>query len=353
MPDSSPNNWTNLQIPHSLTGRLYGRVSRADLRTSEREIRQSDIVFIHLLYRFHAVWAARVAGQAGVPVVIVPHGGLDPWVFTYRGFPKKVWLRTHRNLLFGEKSTVLFATEAEARKAERAVNAYRRKVFSWPVERRTPLNGYDERAKGTAACRKLLFVGRLHPMKRVLETIRALRSLNRSDWTLTIAGPPSPEISGVILQRESGELWGHRIHYLGEVPRDQLGPLYAQSDALLLFSHRENFGCVVAEAMCEGLPVAISDGVDIHSLVAKSGSGMVESIDTEEDIARALTRLLDISPADLTSMGIAGAKLGSEEFRFESFADSLNNLVIDCVSGRQNSSYQPASAASPAPPPGA
>ena len=38
---------------------------------------------------------------------------------------------------------------------------------------------------------KLLFVGRLHPMKRVLETINAMRELPDGACNLTLVGEPS------------------------------------------------------------------------------------------------------------------------------------------------------------------
>ena len=172
---SLPQSWTNVPIGDSILGRAYGFVSRSDLRGFEPWIRRADVVFIHLLYRGHCSWAARVARENGIPVVVVPHGALDPWVFSYRGLRKRTWLQMHREVLFGAKSTVLFATEAEANKARQ-----------WFIHQ--PRKSSHGRSNGSLQLRSIwcaqrydltpevLFVGRLHPMKRVLETIfRALR----------------------------------------------------------------------------------------------------------------------------------------------------------------------------------
>ena len=332
IPASSNQSWEHVPIPDSIIGRAYGHVSRSELRGFEQTIRNADIVFIHVLYREHSVWAARIAQKCGIPVVVVPHGCLDPWVFSYRGLRKRIWLRMHREVLFGANSTSLFATDAEAEKARKAISSSSERIISWPAVRLTLTSDGSMRRKGVVAPRKLLFVGRIHPAKRVVETIRALARLNRTDWQLTLAGAATSEIPVETLRREAGSLWGGQIQYVGEMNREQLGALYAESDALLLFSHRENFGYVVAEAMCEGLPVVISDDVDLASLVTRSGSGIVKAIRTENDIAGALTDLLALSSEELTAMGISGARTGGEEFKFEKFAASLNALVMDITS---------------------
>lgn len=332
IPASSPEFWQNVPVPDSILGRAYCLVPESELRGFEQAIRNADLVFIHILYRKHSVWAARIARENGIPVVIVPHGCLDPWVFSYRSLRKRIWLRMHREILFGANTTSLFATDAEAEKARKSVGPSSERIISWPAGRLTLTSDGSVRRKGAGVRRKLLFVGRLHPMKRILETIRALARLNRSDWQLTIAGPATPEIPVETLRREAGSLWGGQIQYAGEKDRPQLGALYAESDALLLFSHRENFGYVVAEAMCEGLPVVISADVDLGSLVKRSGSGIVKAIRTEKDIAEALTDLLALSSEELTEMSISGTRTGAEEFRFEKFAASLNALVMDLTS---------------------
>ncbi len=208
-------------------------------------------------------------------------------------------------------------------------------MLSWPLEELGHNAQGVSLRKGFGSRRKLLFIGRLHPMKRILETIRALRGLNRSDWELTIAGPPSLEISVKTLQQESAHLWNDQIRYIGTVERSGLGMVYANADALVLLSHRENFGYVVAEAMCEGLPVAISSDVDLSSIVTKSRSGLVKSIRNDKDIADILRALLDLSSRELADMGIAAAATARHEFRFDRFSDSLNALVTDCVSGHR------------------
>jgi glycosyltransferase involved in cell wall biosynthesis len=334
IPSEYPSLWKHVAVTRSRLGRAYADVREADLKSSEKKLETADLIFVHLLYRRHAVWAARFARARGIPIVVVPHGALDPWVFSYRGKRKRIWLLAYRSFLFGSGSTILFATEAEATKAASIISPGKSRIISWPVSRLTTTDNPLERVRGRCSTRELLFAGRLHPMKRILETVTALRNLDRRDWRLTIAGPATEEISVRMLERTAGSDWGARIRYVGPQNHDQLGQLYATSDALVLFSHRENFGYVVAEAMCEGLPVAISDAVDLHPVVQRAGAGIVKTIRTENDIRTILSELLDAPPGDLTRMGISGARSAQSEFPFEKFVESLNALVRDCARER-------------------
>ena len=329
-PHSDPN-WLNLPVPGSMLGKSYGYIRRSELQPGEELIREADVVFVHLLYRYHCIWAARVARDHGKPVIVVPHGTLDPWVFTYRGLRKRAWLHMHRNLLFGDGNTVLFATQAESLKAKAVVTSARERVISWSAERLTRGGKPDRRPDGH---RKLLMVGRLHPMKRVIETIQALRRVGGSHWTLTVAGPPTTEISPDDLRKAAGPLWDSQIRYVGHLDREQLFPLYAESDALLQLSHRENFGYAVAEAMCEGLPVVVSEGVDISPIVSNWDCGLVRAIRSDTDIDRILADLLALSTERLGAMGLAAAAAARSEFSFERFAGSVNDLVVSTVRQR-------------------
>ena len=302
-PHSDPN-WLNLPVPGSMLGKSYGYIRRSELQPGEELIK---------------------------PVIVVPHGTLDPWVFTYRGLRKRAWLHMHRNLLFGDGNTVLFATQAESLKAKAVVTSARERVISWSAERLTRGGKPDRRPDGH---RKLLMVGRLHPMKRVIETIQALRRVGGSHWTLTVAGPPTTEISPDDLRKAAGPLWDSQIRYVGHLDREQLFPLYAESDALLQLSHRENFGYAVAEAMCEGLPVVVSEGVDISPIVSNWDCGLVRAIRSDTDIDRILADLLALSTERLGAMGLAAAAAARSEFSFERFAGSVNDLVVSTVRQR-------------------
>ena len=70
----------------------------------------------------------------------------------------------------------------------------------------------------------------------------------------------------------------NRVHWLGMLTGSLKWGAYRCADALILPSHQENFGIVVAEAMACGTPVLISDKVNIWREVLGAGAGLVAPI---------------------------------------------------------------------------
>jgi glycosyltransferase involved in cell wall biosynthesis len=304
-------------------GRLWGFAHKEALGRAEELAAQSDVIVAHALYLYHTRWAERMARKYRKPLVVALHGALDPYCFTYRKLRKKIWLSTFGRSLF-KYATIIYATEGERRKAEVAIGKTRSTVISWPLGDETLAA-----AAGTAPRRaptRLLFAGRLHPMKRVLETISAFVNLNPRNSELVIAGPQTPEIKLPQLMAAAGPLWGKRVSYLGELPRQRLYDEMKRSDGFVLFSHRENFGHAVAEAMTFGLPPIISSDVDIHEVVSGGGAGRVFAIKTERHIQDALAEVLATPEAEWMAMSRNAAAAAPREFGFAAFAENLSTL---------------------------
>ena len=68
---------------------------------------------------------------------------------------------------------------------------------------------------------------------------------------------------------------------------------YRAADAFVLTSHSENFGIVIAEALACGLPVLISDKVNIWREIEGGGAGLVEP-DTVDGATSLLERWLNL-----------------------------------------------------------
>src|SRR5262249_12587455 len=149
----------------------------------------------------------------------------------------------------------------------------------------------------------VLFLGRLHPIKRLDLLADAFTRLRKSGTNacLVIAGP------------DEG---GHRrrveplfaevardVRWAGAVDGDDKWALIAASRALVQCSDSESFGLSVAEALAAGVPVVVTDRGAWRE-ISTIGGGLVVSHDAQ-GVAGALDRIL-ADPQGARAMGERG-----------------------------------------------
>jgi glycosyltransferase involved in cell wall biosynthesis len=102
---------------------------------------------------------------------------------------------------------------------------------------------------GLSAGEYLLLVGSLKPNKNLEVVARALSKSRELPWTIAVAGAADSRIF-----RSAGAA-DPRMKFLGFVPDEHLGVLYAHASWLLFPSLYEGFGLPALEAMANGCPV--------------------------------------------------------------------------------------------------
>ena len=333
--DSPDEMWLgNAPVPATGCGPGLG-VYGYHRRLKERllaEMGSFDLMMVHGLWQYHGVCALAVAKKIGKPFYVFPHGMLDPWFkrkFPIKHYKKQVyWLFIEQSILRHAKA-VLFTSNYEQKRGIGTFwprVTYRSNVLPLGVKQSpqdTELlrRQFLRQFPGLANKRFLLFLGRLHPKKGCDILIQAMAQLS-SEIELVIAGPESNQAYGEYLRRAAR---GLPITFTGMLQAGSKWGALASAEGLILPSHQENFGLVVAEALAFGLPVLISNQVNTAEWIESYGAGFVEP-DTPEGTRRLIQRWL---AADQQCLRLAARNCFRDHFNIETTSEQLLNLLVD------------------------
>ena len=310
--------------------------------------RKYDCVIVNGIWQYHsyACWLALHGTET--PYVVFTHGMLDPWFKSqYPIKHLKKWLywpwadyRVLRDAKF-----VLFTSEEERTLAAKSFWLYRVNPFVVGYGTRAPKFDLQKlrleffsRFPDLRNKRLAIFVGRIHPKKGCDLLIEAFsRSLARDpDWHLLIVGPDQVGWQAD-LERLSDTLGiKDRITWPGMLQGEQKWGALASSEVFVLPSHQENFGIVVAEALACGIPVLISNQVNIWREIQSENAGFVEQ-DTLGGTVNLLEAWSQIGEAGRSAMRVNCRRCFDRYFDLDRTSSRLLNL-IERVSQRDDSS---------------
>jgi glycosyltransferase involved in cell wall biosynthesis len=287
-----------------------------------RESRRADLVHVHGLWNFTAWAGVRAAEAAGIPYAISPRGMLQPDAVAHHRVLKAIAYRAveRRHV---ERATLLHATsDAEAR----ALAGIGPRVVMLANGVDAPVVSADRiaRVRQTFGVPSdadvVLFLGRLHPIKRLDLLADAFAQLRRGGRraTLVIAGPDEAGYRRRIqpLFRDVAD----DVRWVGGVDEDDKWALLAASRALIQCSDSESFGLAVAEALAAGVPVVVTDRGAWPQLPAVGAGFMVAH--QPAAIAGALDRLL-ADPAAARAMGERGRVWAARTFGWDAIGRAM------------------------------
>ena len=248
------------------------------------------VVVVHGIWQYHALAVARAARAANVPLLVFPHGMLDPWALRQSRWLKCAAWWAFNRMVFRQAASVCFTTEDERRLAASRLGKIQGAQVIVPLGVEEPpdstevLKAEFESAHPTLAGRRVfLYLGRLHPKKGCDMLLQAFADWRATDDPgrtvhLRFVGPPDTMHFQASLEdqcRALGLNLGVDISFAGSVTgRDKWREL-AAAEVLVLPSHQENFGIVVAEALACEVPVLLSDKVNTAPFIAEHGAGLV------------------------------------------------------------------------------
>jgi glycosyltransferase involved in cell wall biosynthesis len=267
--------------------------------------------------------------ESACPVVISPHGDLDPWALNNSPRKKRVAaaLFERRHL---ERAACLHALNAAEARTFRAFGLHN------PIA--IVPNGVDIPALSAAGYRPppwswraekvgrvLLYLGRLHPKKNLTALLEAWSTASRdtgqcADWWLAIAGWDQLGYEAKLRQLLAAS-GAPRVLFLGPQYGSPKDACFRHASAFILPSLSEGLPNVVLEAWSYGLPVLMTPECNLPE--GKLEGAAIEVSGTAEAIATGLRTLFSMRDADLARMGQAGRDLVKRKFAWPQVASQM------------------------------
>jgi glycosyltransferase involved in cell wall biosynthesis len=318
----------------------------------------------------HAV--ASAARSMRVPRIVSPRGMLTSWALQHRGWKKKIaWELYQRSDL--QSAQVLHATSLDEATVFRAAGLTQavamipngvdlpaalnsslrldrglpplgewRKEFAQSKAHRAERAGASESLgqgevsnqspsshlpsptsllPAPGSVRTALFVGRIHPIKGLLNLVNAWAQVQPRGWRMVIAGTGA----GGHMRELKAEIRKLKLdtsfEFVGSVEGQAKWDLYRRAELFVLPSHSENFGIVVAEALACGVPVITTRGTPWQDLVVHSCGWWINN--GTQPLAEALRDAMSRTDEEQHEMGRRGRELVGKNYSWPGIAAQM------------------------------
>ncbi len=275
----------------------YSRQLKSLLSTRVSEF---DLVHVHNLWSYMNIAVSHACRKRNVPFVVSTHGMLDPNSLSRKSWKKKLYGRLIEFPQLRHASGMIYTHEEEQALANSSCSGL-------PTGYVVPLGADELPSEGITEAKAellkkypafkdkklVLFFGRLHPKKGLDLLIPAMAILLRKMPAvhLVLAGPIDEgyriKVDRMIKEHQLEE----QITFTGPVFETQKWGMLSLADLFVLPSYQENFAITVVEALRVGLPVVLSEHVNIWQDIVSAQAGLKCRLDSA-DIADTLENIL-------------------------------------------------------------
>lgn len=293
-----------------------------------------DIVIINGLWQYHGFGAWRALHRMKVPYFVFTHGMLDPWfkrTYPFKHLKKWLYWPWAEYRVLRDARAVFFTCEDERMLARKSFWLYCAREAVLTYGTKTPPGNVGELREifystypHLRSKRVLLFLSRIQEKKGCDLLIEAFAKVAATDSNLHLL-MAGPDQTGWVatLQAQAKRLGvAECVTWPGMLQGDDKWGAFYASEAFVLPSHQENFGIVVAEALGCGLPVLISDKVNIWREIEADGAGIVNP-DTVEGTEKTLRSWLTLNTQERQNMVLKAHLTFKNRYTVDAMASSF------------------------------
>jgi glycosyltransferase involved in cell wall biosynthesis len=275
-------------------------------------IRWTDVVHLTAVYSPPTIPTLMLAHAFRKPVVWSVRGALQRWNGSTRTSAKQ-WWESLCNLTCDPERVILHVTsEEEKNESIRRIPNARVAVIPNGID--VPLS--IETVPPVDHLR-LLYLGRLHPIKGIENLLRAMTRLQHPA-TLSISGVGDSQYERKLRSMVNELQLTGSVTFHGPVSGEVKERQFAEADVCVVPSYKENFCMVVVESLAHGVPVVASLGTP-WSRLEEMGCGLWVS-NEEDQLAAAIDRIGEMT---LREMGARGRDWMVRDFSWQTVADRM------------------------------
>lgn len=240
---------------------------------------------------------ARCLDDKGAPLLIAPRGEFSPGALGLKRWKKQLYLFAlrHSGLISGAHWHA--SGEHEAQDIRHATGALPTHILVAPNLSVAPASTSVEPPKETAGPLRVLFLSRISPMKNLHFALTVLARVD-ARVHFTICGPVSDITYWQDCRVAMTDLPPHvSVDVRGTISPEEVSGEMARHDLFFLPTLGENYGHAIAEALCAGTPVLISDRTPWRDL-ARNGLGNDLPLSDEAAFVRAINDCARLSPGE-------------------------------------------------------
>jgi glycosyltransferase involved in cell wall biosynthesis len=282
-----------------------------------------DIAHVHGLWTYPSFAGYRWHRRTKRPLIYTAHGMLSPWALRNSAWKKRLVRALWEDA--AHRSAACFHVNSEAEYLMLRQHGLRNPIciipngIDLPASQSSEVSSLVSGLASVAQGEKLLlYLGRLHPKKNLLNLIRAWKDALNShpstlnSWILAIAGWDQGGHEAQLRKLTTDLRLLTSVIFLGPRFGADRDACYRACDAFVLPSLSEGLPMTVLEAWAYGKPVLMTPECNLpEGFVAGAA---VEIGTTSKDIAAGLKQLIEMSDDDRKATGARGRALVAEKF---------------------------------------
>ncbi|MEM7145827.1 MAG: glycosyltransferase [Verrucomicrobiota bacterium] len=242
-------------------------------------ISRYTIVHAHAIFSFVPTFTMLSARRQSVPYIVRPLGQLDEWSLTQAKHKKALYMSLLERKNINGAARIHCTSKNESETISRLGLIPKREIIPHGILQTQPPPEAASKLREKYSLPKnqpiLLFLSRLHPKKGFDILIPALSKYSEHPFSLIIAGQGTSDYESNLRHEIEKNGLARNTIFAGFVEGENKSLLLAGADLFVLPSYDENFGIAALEALAHGLPVLLTNTVDLADFVQKEHAGFV------------------------------------------------------------------------------